>query len=194
MDTTVDTEGCNGTRDICHFVDTGTIFSWHQKCTNSRFFDTKKHKIQDFHTKTHSFTFFDTRLKIWHWHCRWCRGQISGMCNGEVKCKIKRRQKRGWSGKAWSAWWPLGKDWPVSRFLPISRFQPGGFLPKLTLNDTEIMRGSHFPPSIPPSRPHRATLGIDCPNHHIHHLNQHHVALDLFRYATKFAKHTWMGI
>ena len=45
-------------RDICPFVDTGTIFSWHQKCTNSRFVDTKKHKNPDFHTKTHSFTFF----------------------------------------------------------------------------------------------------------------------------------------
>ena len=98
-------------------------------------------------------------------------------CNGEVKCKIKRRQKRGWSGKAWSAWWPLGKDWPVSRFLPISRFQPGGFLPKLTLNDTEIMRGSHFRPSVPLARPHRASLGIDCRNHcshQHHHLNQNH--------------------
>ena len=29
-------------RDICHFVGTGTIFSWHQKHTNSRFFHTKK--------------------------------------------------------------------------------------------------------------------------------------------------------
>lgn len=67
-------------------------------------------------------------------------------CYEEAQCKLARRQKRGWSGKAL---WPLGKDWPVSRFLPISRFHPGGFLPKLTLNDTEIMRDSHFPPSIP---------------------------------------------
>ena len=37
-------------RDICHFVDTGTIFSWHQK---HRFFNTKKHQIEDFHTKTY---------------------------------------------------------------------------------------------------------------------------------------------
>ena len=28
--------------DICHFVDTSTIFSWHQKHTKSRSFDTKK--------------------------------------------------------------------------------------------------------------------------------------------------------
>ena len=39
--------------DICHFFDTSTIFNWHQKHTNSRLFDTKKHKIHDFHTKTH---------------------------------------------------------------------------------------------------------------------------------------------
>ena len=67
-------------------------------------------------------------------------------CYEEAQWKLARRQKRGWSGKAL---WPLGKDWPVSRFLPISRFQPGRFLPKLTLNDTEIMRGSHFPTRSP---------------------------------------------
>ena len=103
---------------------------------------------------------------------------------GHPKWKIEKRQKTGLSGKAWAAWWPLGKDWPVSRFLPISRFQPGGFLPKLTLNDTEIMRGSHFRPSIPLGlwRPHRATLGIHCRNHNSsdqhHQLN--HFPLNLF--------------
>ena len=32
-------------RYICLFVETGTIFSWHQKHTNSGFVDTKIHKI-----------------------------------------------------------------------------------------------------------------------------------------------------
>ena len=40
-------------RHICHFVDTSTIFNRHQKHTNSRLFDTEKHKIHDFYTKTH---------------------------------------------------------------------------------------------------------------------------------------------
>ena len=61
----------------------------------------------------------------------------------------RERQATSWSGKASAVSWPLAKDWPVSRFLPISRFQPGRFLPKLTLNDTEIMRGSHFPTRSP---------------------------------------------
>ena len=103
---------------------------------------------------------------------------------GHPKWKIEKRQKTGLSGKAWAAWWPLGKDWPVSRFLPISRFQPGGFLPKLTLNDTEIMRGSHFRPSIPLGlwRPHRATLGIHCRNHNSsdQHHQVNHFPLNLF--------------
>ena len=51
-------------RDICLFVDTSTIFSWHQKHTNSKFFETKIHKIQDFHTKHTNSHFFDKRLKM----------------------------------------------------------------------------------------------------------------------------------
>ena len=35
------------------FLLTPAPFSWHQKHTNSRFVDTKMHKIQDFRTKTH---------------------------------------------------------------------------------------------------------------------------------------------
>ena len=33
-------------RDICIFIDTSIIFSWHQKHTNSRFVDTKHHCLK----------------------------------------------------------------------------------------------------------------------------------------------------
>ena len=52
-------------RDICRFVYTGTIFSWHQRHTNSRFLTPKTTTFKILtpkHTNSH---FLDTRLKIW---------------------------------------------------------------------------------------------------------------------------------
>ena len=60
-------EGTLSIRDICHFVDTGTIFNWHQKHTNSRLFDTLIHN------------FLTPASKCLHQHCWWCWWQISGM-------------------------------------------------------------------------------------------------------------------
>ena len=72
--------GCQNTWiicDICLFVDTRTIFSWHQKHTNSKFFWHQNTQNSRFsHQNTHYFT---KGWIFWHRWCRWCRGQISGM-------------------------------------------------------------------------------------------------------------------
>ena len=46
--------------DICHFVDTSTIFNWHQKHTKSRLFDTRK-------TQNSWFSHQNTLIHIF-WH------------------------------------------------------------------------------------------------------------------------------
>ena len=63
-------------RDICHFVDTSTIFSRHQKHTDSRSFDNKKQKIQIF-TPIHNI--LTPGWNFLHLHRMWCMWQISGM-------------------------------------------------------------------------------------------------------------------
>ena len=63
-------------RDICHFVDTSTIFNqniWHQKTRQIRVSNNKKHE-----TRANSW-FFTPGWKLWHLHCMWCMWQISGM-------------------------------------------------------------------------------------------------------------------
>ena len=51
---------------------------------------TPKHKILDFHTKTHEFTFFLTQCwKFWHPHCRWAIIDTKMMARliGRWKCR-----------------------------------------------------------------------------------------------------------
>ena len=91
-------------RDICLFVDTSTIFSWHQK---NRFFCTKIHKKSRFlHQNTLIHMVLTKCWKLWLRHCWWCRGQISVWPASQSKfvntrsVRLQKHGEHGWFERA----------------------------------------------------------------------------------------------
>ena len=118
-------------------------------------------------------------------HC-WCRGVL---WRGTVEAGEKTKERLVWEGSV-----AVGQRLARVQIPAYFQIPPRRIPPQI---DTKWHRDNarqSFSAKFPPSRPHRETLGIDCPNHHSHHLNQQHVSLDLYllRYSTKFARQAWI--